>query len=144
MHRGAVTARHDRLWEYTLAHVVCIILCRVENHFSKLCVLLNKRRHERVEEPENIVTHQHLAITMRPSSNADCRNSQLGSYCLGHRIWNCFKDDRKCPGIFESARIEDQFLRCFVVSGLLLHPSKLMHILRSQSEMPHNGKTRHC
>src|SRR5258708_40203687 len=101
MYRGAVTVRHGRLWEYMLAHVVCIILCRVENHFSELCVLFNKRRRERVNEPENIVTDQHLAIAVRPSCDADCRNSQLGSYILNHRIWNCFEHDRRCADGFK-------------------------------------------
>src|SRR5277367_4287910 len=90
-------------------HVVRIMFCGTQDHFTELSVLFHERWHERIKESENVVTDKHLTVAMRPGANADRRNLQPGSDCLGNSIRNRLEHYRECSGVFECERIEDQF-----------------------------------
>src|SRR5262245_26842373 len=137
---GSASSRR-RLWKYPLPYLVRVILRGSTHQFSKLGILLHERRHEPVKETENIVTDQHLAVAVRSSPDADRGNLQPASHGFGNGIRNRFKNQRKSSGLLKRKRIENQFLRCLVSARLLAHSSKLMHMLRCQTNVSHNRQT---
>jgi type IV secretory pathway VirB4 component len=106
-----VAPRRRGLWKHTLAHVVRKILRSTEDQFPELCVLFHERRHERIEESENIVTDQHLTVAVRPRPDTNRGNLQPGSHSVGNRIWNRLEYDRKCSRVFESPRVSESPIR---------------------------------
>src|SRR6266699_6906675 len=95
-----------------------------------------------MKESENVVTDQHLAIAMRARTDADRGNPQPRSHDLRDRIGNTLNYQREDASVFQRKRVRDQFLRRFITASLLTHASQLMHVLRGQPDMPHNGETR--
>jgi len=67
----------SRFWELTIAHVVRVILRSAHDHLAELRVLFGKGRRESVEESENVVADQHLAIAVQSGTDAYGRNLQL-------------------------------------------------------------------
>ena len=86
--RGVQSPGGSRWRIHSVAHVVRIVSCGIQDQISKLRVLFHERRHKRVEESEGVIADQHLAITIRSRADADRRNTQPGSYGLGDGIWN--------------------------------------------------------
>ena len=98
---------------------------------AELRVLFGERRRESVEESENIVADQHLAIAVRSAApilmvgifSCEVTASATVSGIASSTIANA-------PRIFESERVEDQFLGGRFTAGLLAHSAKAMHVLK--------------
>src|SRR5258706_10916675 len=84
--RSMVKPGHSRLWKYALAHVVRVIPGSTHDFFSEVRVLFYERRHEGVEESENVIADQDLAVAVRSRPNADRRNLQPRSHHFGDSI----------------------------------------------------------
>lgn len=67
---------------------------------------------------------------------------KLGSHGFCCRVRNGLSDYGKRTGIFESQSIIDQFLRRFLVAGLLPHSSELMQMLGRTLGAPLQGDPR--
>jgi hypothetical protein len=116
--------------EGSAAHVFGIFRHGLPDRLSQSRVHLDERGHERVEQPEKVITDKDLTVTIRPRAYANRRNTELHSKSVGHFSWNRLKYQRESPRILECERIVEQSLYRVVIACLLAHPTEAVNMLR--------------
>src|SRR5689334_8730136 len=109
----------------------------VGDHGIEVGVFLYERR-RLGGETEQVVTHQHLPVTIGAGADSNGGDAQAAADLSREVVWDAFKDHSAGAGVFERLRVLEQDVGGFLGGRLALESAELADRLWQQSQMPHH------
>src|SRR5262245_54736668 len=89
-------------------------------------------------EAEQVVTHQHLAVTGGAGANADGRNREPAAHQSPESPGNSLQHQREAPGLLELLGLEQQPLLVGLSPGLDFVAAECQHRLGREAQVTHD------
>src|SRR4029077_17566134 len=131
LHREAVL----RIREAPLPDIGVEPLEGIDDDRPELGVALRELRLELAEQAEDVVEHEHLAVTVNARTDADRGDGQALGGELGDRRRDRLEDDRERAGVLERERVVEELAGRATGLRLDLEATELRNALRREPDV---------
>src|SRR5712692_1207980 len=117
-------------WERALPHLVGKLLSGARDVVREVRVALHELRRLAGGEAEEVVEHQHLAVGLRPSADADGRDTNGARHPSRQDRRHPFQHQAESPGLLQRLRVGQDAIGLGLALALYLEAAHLVHELR--------------